>query len=262
MNQESHPHLPPPLLPAAAGAGPAGGTLSSADAVADTEPVSGVFGAIEAVLRQPHRIAHHLRQSRPGGLIAALLGIAVGCSLVYGVVVGTFSGEDQLWIAPVKITAGLLFSALICLPSLYIFSCLGGSRARLVEVGGLLAGLLALLTVLLVGFAPVALVFSTSTGNLAAMGALHLVFGLIATGFGLRFLHAGFARLQGRGSFLWAMVFLLVLLQMTTAVRPIVGTSDTFLPGMKEKKFFLAHWVDCLGQSVQPARSRVPVAQP
>ena len=110
----------------------------------------------------------------------------------------------------------------------------------------MLAGLLALLTILLVGFAPVALVFSTSTGNLAAMGTLHLAFGLIALLFGLRFLNAGFAQLQSRplGSRFWGLIFMLVVLQMTTAVRPIIGTSTTFFP--TEKKFFLAHWVDSM----------------
>jgi len=32
---------------------------------------------------------------------------------------------------------------------------------------------------------------------------------------------------------------------MTTALRPILGRSDTFLP--REKKFFVAHWLDTLG---------------
>jgi hypothetical protein len=39
-------------------------------------------------------------------------------------------------------------------------------------------------------------------------------------------------------------IFLLVAVQMTTALRPILGKSDTFLP--REKKFFLAHWGDCM----------------
>jgi hypothetical protein len=39
---------------------------------------------------------------------------------------------------------------------------------------------------------------------------------------------------------------------MTAALRPIVGTADTFLP--QEKKFFLSHWGDCLKSS--PADSR------
>ncbi|MEY2410350.1 MAG: hypothetical protein QOF48_3020 [Verrucomicrobiota bacterium] len=211
-------------------------------------PITNIASAVEAVLRQPRRVTQHLRRPCAGGLIAILLLIAVMCGLVYGVVVGTFSAGDQLWIAPLKITGGLLFSAIICLPSLYIFSCLSGSRARLVEVAGLLAGLLALLSVLLVGFAPVALVFSTSTGNLAAMGALHLAFGLIATCFGIRFLNAGFAQLEARpaGSRIWALIFILVLLQMTTALRPILGRADEVLPGLTEKKFFIAHWTDCL----------------
>jgi len=251
------PTPPPPLPSALAAAGAHGGAIPLDDAPEDRVPIPGVAGAVEAMLRQPKRIVYHLRQPGAGGLIAAMLAVAALCSLVYGVVVGTFSGGDQLWIAPVKITVGLMFSALICLPSLYIFSCLSGSHARLVEVGGLLAGLLALLNVLLLGFAPVALVFSTSTGNLAAMGALHLLFGLIATCFGLRFLNAGVAQLSGRpaGSRVWALIFLLVLLQMTTALRPIIGTADTMLPGLKEKKFFIAHWMDCLDPSGKAKRA-------
>jgi len=31
---------------------------------------------------------------------------------------------------------------------------------------------------------------------------------------------------------------------MITALRPIIGTADTFLP--QEKKFFVSHWVNCL----------------
>ena len=39
-------------------------------------------------------------------------------------------------------------------------------------------------------------------------------------------------------------IFLLVMLQMMTALRPIIGTTDTFLP--PEKKFFVSHWMECL----------------
>jgi len=40
---------------------------------------------------------------------------------------------------------------------------------------------------------------------------------------------------------------MLVVLQMTTALRPIVGRADTFIP--EEKKFFLTHWFQCLEKS-------------
>ena len=213
---------------------------------ADEQPILGFFAAVEALLRQPRRVVCHLRRPGAGSLISALLLTAVVCSAIYGFVTGTFSNGAQLWAAPVKVAAGLLLSALICLPSLYIFSCLGGSPARLAEVFGLVAGLLGLMTVLLLGFAPVAWVFSQSTNSVTAMGGLHLIFWLVATAFAVRFLTAGFAQLNTRsllGVRLWVAIFVLVMLQMTTALRPIVGKADSFFP--TEKKFFVTHWVDC-----------------
>ena len=115
------------------------------------------------------------------------------------------------------------------------------------EIIGLVAGLLALMTVLLIGFAPVAWLFSQSTESIVWMGFLHLVFCFIATAFGLRFMNAGFAQSQAKtnaGFNTWVIIFLLVLLQMTAALRPLLGTSPDFLP--VEKKFFLTHWFDCM----------------
>src|SRR6266542_2010891 len=185
------PPLPPVLTSAPAVAAARPGPLPLGDDPQDREPIRHPLAAVEAVLRHPRRVLYQLRQPGSGNLILALLLIAVLCSLVYGVVVGTFSGGVQLWAAPVKIAAGLVVSGLICVPSLYIFSCLSGSHARLVEVCGLVAGLLALMMVLLIGFAPVSWVCSQSIDSLPAMGALHLTFWLIATYFGLRFLCVG-----------------------------------------------------------------------
>ena len=215
----------------------------------DREVIRGPISAIESILRHPRRVLYQLRQPGAGHLIIALLLIAIVCSVVYGVIIGTFSGGTQLWAAPVKIAAGLVISAVICLPSLYIFSCLSGTQARLIEVVGMIAGLLALMTVLLIGFAPVAWVFSQSTESLSAMGALHLTFWCIATYFGVRFLSEGFAHLSGKpaGLRVWVTIFLLVMVQMSTALRPIVGKADTFLP--VEKKFFLKHWFEQLDKA-------------
>ncbi len=237
------PQIPPQIPPVVSSSGlrPLG------DDPSERVAIPNVIVAIEAILRHPRRVIFQLRQPGAGRLIAGMIFVSVVCSLIYGVVVGTFSGGTQLWAAPVKIAAGLMISALICLPSLYIFTCLGGSQARLVEVFGLLAGLLMLMTILLIGFAPVAWIFSQSTESLAWMGALHLIFWFVATIFGLRFLEAGFSHSQARslaGFRIWAVIFLLVALQMTTALRPILGTSETFFP--TEKKFFVAHWSDCL----------------
>ena len=47
----------------------------------------------------------------------------------------------------------------------------------------------------------------------------------------------------------WTVIYLLVALQMTTALRPLLGKADTFLP--PEKKFFLAHWSDVIDATVK-----------
>ncbi len=217
------------------------------DDPAERVPVTNPVSAIEAILRHPRRLMYSLRQPGAGGLITGMLFVAVVCSLIYGVVVGSFSGHEQWWAAPVKISVGLLISMLICLPSLYIFACLSGAQARLAEMFGLVVGLLMLMTILLIGFAPIAWLFSQSTESLAWMGALHLIFWSVSTIFGLRFLNAGFAGSNARsnaGLNTWIAIFMLVMLQMSTALRPLVGRADTFLP--EEKKMFLAHWGDCV----------------
>ena len=233
---------PPPLPPFT--------SRAPGDNPEDRAPITGPITAIEAILRQPRRVMYHLRQPGAGALMMYLLIVAILCAAVYGVIVGTFSGKDQLWIAPVKVAGGMLVSALICLPSLYIFACLSGSQARLAEIFGLVMGMLMLTTILLIGFAPVAWLFSQSTESINWMGTLHLIFWFIASIFGLRFLNAAFSHTQAKsnaGFNTWIVIFMLVVVQMTTALRPIVGTSETFFP--KEKKFFLSHWADCLKEA-------------
>jgi hypothetical protein len=228
---------------------------------ADRAPIQGIAAAIESVLRQPRRVQHALRQPGAAAVIAAMVFVAVLCALLYGVVMGSFSRGEQLWIAPLKLAGGMLVAAVVCLPSLYIFACLSGSRARLSEMAGLVGGMLLLTTLLLIGFAPVAWLFSESTKSLCWMGALHLLFWGIAISFGMRFLGAGFAGTQARsqaGLRVWAVIFVLVCLQLTTALRPLLGTADKVLPGASEKKFFITHWFDCLGadEKGQPKPSR------
>ena len=242
---EANEYSVPPLIAAAHPAPAASQPLG--ENPEDRLPITNVVGAIEAILRQPRRVMYQLRQPGAGRLILLMLTVALMCSLLYGLVVGTFSMGPQLWAAPVKIAGGLLLTALICLPSLYIFTCLSGSQARLAEMSGLLAGLLMLMTILLIGFAPVAWLFSQSTSSVPWMGALHLLFWLISTIFGMRLLGAGFSHSRARsraGLNLWIMIFVLVAVQMTTALRPLVGTAETFL--QKDKQFFVSYWAKCL----------------
>jgi len=242
------PNVPPPIPPAPPIQSYAPRPLG--DSPEERVPITSPIQAIEAILRQPRRVMYQLRQPGAGALMLYLMIIAILCGAIYGVVVGTFAGHDQLWIAPVKVAGGMLVSALICLPSLYIFACLSGSQARLAEIYGLVMGMLMLTTILLIGFAPVAWLFSQSTESPNWMGTLHLIFWFIASIFGLRFLNTAFSHSHAKsnaGFNTWIVIFMLVVVQMTTALRPIVGTPNTresFFP--TTKKFFLSYWGECL----------------
>ena len=208
---------------------------------------------IEALLKYPGRIIHELQNNWRAALALWLLILALLGMATYGVVVGSFSGGPQMWIAPAKISLGTLLSILICLPSLYIFACLGGIDARLRTVSGVLFAAVGLGALLLIGFAPVAWIFSQSTDSVAFMGTLHLILWAIGIGFGLRLIDAMGRLLSGsvRSHLkLWGFIFVVVCLQMMTTLRPIVGTSGHFLPG--EKKFFLAHWLETVFEPTKP----------
>jgi len=214
---------------------------------------------LENLLKFPGRVVHELHQTRAAILTAWLLIFGIVGVAIYGIVVGAQSGGAQLWIAPAKLGLGTLLSVLICLPSLYIFACLGGIDAQLRSVCGALFAAVCLASILLIGFAPVAWIFSQSTDSVVFMGTLHLLFWVIGIRFGLRLIDAT-GRFLGATSKahlkIWSFIFILVCFQMTTTLRPIIASSKTFLP--TEKKFFLAHWLDSIANSGRD-ESRKPV---
>lgn len=222
------------------------------------EPIEGTINfasVIENLLRAPGRILHEAG-SGASRVPLLLLTISVLCLGVFGFLLGTFSGGIQYWAAPAKVVLGVLAATLICLPSLYIFSALGGIEARLVHIVALAVAAIALTALLLLGFAPVLWVFSQSTDSLPFMGTLALAFWMISLIFGMRMMHAAATALRARSPgylTIWIMIFIVVTLQMSTAMRPIIGTADSFLP--QEKKFFLTHWFDELDASAKKART-------
>ncbi len=241
MNQPTDPTKPQPSITAGIPPLPTPPSLP---------PSAGVGEILDTLLKRPAALVHGLcggEQSRAWLLLAL---VAVAAFALYGLLVGSFSGGPQFLAAAVKVSAGALLSALICLPSLYIFACLTGAEVSLRGLAGVLFAILTLTGLLLLGFAPVAWVFSQSTDSVAFIGTMHLIFWLIGTWFGLRLLRlmTKVLRVTDRTHLrVWAAIFVLVSLQMTTALRPIIGTSDHWLP--KEKKFFLAHWLENLARS-------------
>ncbi|MEZ5328519.1 MAG: hypothetical protein R3F19_26040 [Verrucomicrobiales bacterium] len=233
---------PPPPLPAAKNDVPRFSPMEGADTVT---------GLFETLLKHPGSIIHRMHQDGILRPLACLAGIAIVSFIVFGALIGTFALGQQLWAAPLKITLGIVFSAVICLPSLYIFTCLSGLSARFSSVAGILAAVVALTGLLLLGFSPVVWIFSQSTSSPVFMGALVLIFWIISLSVGLSLLPkmVSFGSTSGSPYLrIWIVIFVIVTLQMSTSLRPLIAPEEdsTFLP--TEKKFFLEHWVDQIGR--------------
>lgn len=226
----------------------------------------GIRELFEALLRRPAELARH-KVTEGRSALAGFGIIAVVSMVVFGFVLGTFAYGDQLWAAPVKLAGGMLFAGLICFPSLYIFSSLAGSGASAAKMAGILAGMLALAGLLLLGFAPALWIFAQGTASFGFMGFLGIAAWLVALAFGYKFLRTA---LRGTGAtqslplMIWVTIFLLVTLQLSTSLRPILGTSDKFLT--TEKKFFLQHWGEMIGETLKHGKTaddgKVPSVAP
>ena len=82
--------VPPPIPPP-----PVYGSRPLGDDPAERVAIPHVIAAIEALLRQPRRLMFQLRQPGSGQLIASMVAVSIVCSLIYGVIVGSFSGGAQ-----------------------------------------------------------------------------------------------------------------------------------------------------------------------
>jgi len=174
------------------------------------------FAIVERVLRD--RIAYFAEIGRGEKLpakIADLLAITVFGLAVFGFVAG-LSGRDiaQALISTVKLPFLFLASGVICLPTLYYFSVLFGSRLRFLQTITLILTAQTVAAILSLGFAPISLLFWLSGSEPLFMVALDTAVLGLAAGLGLIFLVQGALYIQEAQPpdkitfFTWAWMFI------------------------------------------------------
>lgn len=212
-------------------------------------------GLMELVLKSPAHATRRLCDDEQAVKNSGrLFGLALLAMAAFGLVMGLFGGYQQLWVSPVKVVGGLCFSLLLCFPSFYIFLSLSGADLRWRQVFGLLSGFTALGALVLIGLLPVAWVFTVSTESAGFMGGLYLVCWILALWFGINFLCRSFTNgspLNLGFVKLWWCIFLLVSMQMSTTLRPLLGRSEHLI--QTEKMFFLDHWMQTLESAHAPS---------
>ncbi len=206
------------------------------------------FAIVERILRA--RVAYFAEigqnQDLPDKILHLLILIALGFSVFGGV--AALSGRalgPALW-GIVKLPALFLISGLICLPTLYYFSVLFGSRLRFLQMITLILTSQAVAAVLALGVTPISLLFLLSGTNAnflvllnigalglcAALGLIFLVQGALyanepAPPDKMTFL--GWIKLFARGGvrslvlLSWLALYGLIGAQLSYAMRPFFG---------------------------------------
>ncbi|MCH9649377.1 MAG: hypothetical protein K0U98_14140 [Deltaproteobacteria bacterium] len=226
-------------------------------------PPDSVVGSLLEILQHPIRVAERCRESQdsrsektsgqgPNPLGAGYpLRLATGalvCFFVYGLSAGFFQGYDQVLLSAFKVPLILVFSLLLCAPSFYIFSSLSGAALTLRGFSLILSGFGALLGLLLIGFLPISWLFTVSSRSLLFLVFFHLLVWFICLVFADRFLGQVLKQVGGwNGRFAWLLLLLLVSLQMTTFLRPVLWRPPDASFFQTERMSFFEH----LGQSAK-----------
>lgn len=206
----------------------------------------GANGVVSALLKNPMMIAADIASHRrllSSGFL--LLLTAVISHAVFGFAVGIFGGVAVAGMDIVKFPIVAVGSLLLCFPSLYVFSCVGGAPLSLSQTFMLGCSCLAMIGLLLIGLAPVAWLFAVSTRSAPFITSLTLGIWFVAILFASKYV----GKLQSTPLFrraggirTWFLILVLVTLQMTTTLRPMLKSPASGW-WTAEKQFFFSHLV-------------------
>jgi hypothetical protein len=199
------------------------------------------FTIVERVLRE--RVGYFGEIARGESLqqkIADLAIITIGGLAIFGFVAG-LSGHNffQAILTTFKLPGVFLASGIICLPTLYYFSVLFGSRLRFMQTVTLILTAQAIAAVLAMGTAPISLLFLISGSEMPFLVVLNISMLALSAALGLIFLIQGVLYVQESNPpdritfFTWAGMFVKgtlrsVVLAAWSIVYGLVGTQLSY----------------------------------
>lgn len=182
---------------------------------------------ISGLLRDPGTLAEQARDAGTlGRLMAFLSCLALGGAALFGFALGSFVDLRVACLDAGKMVGILVFSFVICFPTMYVFSCISGSKLSPVRL--LAFGLVSMATLgcLLAALAPILWLFSVSTESVVFI----LVFACIVAGVALAFAYRPIDTAVAKGIAaspagfnVWFVILVVVALQAITLVRPMLS---------------------------------------
>jgi len=152
---------------------------------------------VERLLRQPESIWRQIAAEHELGRLNGRLLLASWATLsIHGAVLGASSSVLQALASAVKLPVLFLLTLAICLPALYVFNLVFGSRLRAGQTLALVLCAIATTGVLTLGFAPISVFFLLSARDYGFFKLLNVAI-LAVTGLaGLKVLTSGMHAVQ------------------------------------------------------------------
>lgn len=113
----------------------------------------------------------------------------------YGAIIGSTSGGLQMLSSAFKLPALYLLTLLICLPTLYFLDIIFGSKRTFDQYLALLMASMAMISVMLLGFAPVTIFFRLSINDYNFFRLLNVVVFSLTGVIGIKFFYRSMKRL-------------------------------------------------------------------
>ncbi|MDJ0555161.1 MAG: actin-binding WH2 domain-containing protein [Microcoleaceae cyanobacterium MO_207.B10] len=150
------------------------------------------FSVVMELLRERQQFLEDIRQGSQ--LKYKILGLLISSAIflaIYGAIIGASSSWLQSIFSAVKLPALYLLTLIICFPTLYFFNVMFGSKRTFEQFLALLMTTMALIAVLLFGFAPVSLFFLLTTSDYQFYKILNVVIFAITGFLGIKFFYEG-----------------------------------------------------------------------
>jgi hypothetical protein len=190
---------------------------------------------IETILRDRQRFFADIRERE--GLaqkIRAMLITSIIFLALYGAVMGSTHSVLQVLSSAVKLPLLLLFTTLVCAPTLYFFNLIFGSDQNLSQNMALGLCAVTVMSVVALSFAPIVLFFLLTTSQYQFFKLLNVavfsIAGIVGVRFlshGMRYVSAGAGKEGDRARRnlvrLWILIFAFVGSQMAWTLRPFIG---------------------------------------
>jgi hypothetical protein len=201
------------------------------------------FGIVEKILRNRFDFFIEIREGR--GLGEKIRAMVLSSSVffaIYGAVMGSTHSLWQTLSSAVKLPVLFLATLFVCVPSLYFFSLLFGSRQSLRQNLTLILTAVTVTAVLLLSLAPITLFFLLTTSQYQFFKLLNVGIFAVSGLMGVVFLYQGMKVVAGSDAegantrkwvmIIWMFVYAFVGSQMAWTIRPFIGA-----PGVEFELF-------------------------